>query len=708
MSRLATTTLATALLFSVQAAAETVSIPLSGTATGVEIADMSVSPALLNAGNTQVGVESDSSLEIQSNAGPAAQTLTISTLEVVGEHAADFRVVQRAPITLPSGSSVPLGVVFAPSATGQRSAYLNIHHSGRSSPRVVLLRGTGTPQATTSLQPQSATTVNFGNVTSGATAGSTVVFKAVGSGPNAPAIDIYNVLINGEDADAFSHNAGSQPSLALDAELSSEVSVSTSITGPKTANLQIQHSGENGPTDIALQANIVSESSSAEPQFNKSQLNNAWPYKPTTLQFGPDGKLYVGEQSGLLHQYTVVREAGNTYKATAKNTTDLIQTIPNHDDNGNPNPAITERLITGLLVTGTADNPVVYVTSGDPRIGAGPSGTDLDLDTNSGVISRLTVSGNQWSKQDLVRGLPRSEENHQPNGMQISADGSTLFVAAGGHTNMGAPSNNFARLPEFALSGAILSVDLNAIGNSVYDLPTLDDEDRAGSSDQNDPFGGNNGKNMAKLVQGGPVQVYAPGFRNAYDVLLTADGRMYSVDNGPNSGWGGEPPSNCLNDYQDNGAPHGDGLHFITGKGYYGGHPNPTRGNKANTFNNSNPQSPIEGDANPIECEYKTPGSQDGALHVFNSSTNGLTEYTANNFGGAMQGNLLAASFDKAIYRIVLNAGGNQVTGIEKLFENLGIPLDVTATGTDAPFPGTVWVADYSDNKIHIFEPVDY
>ena len=136
------------------------------------------------------------------------------------------------------------------------------------------------------------------------------------------------------------------------------------------------------------------------------------------------------------------------------------------------------------------------------------------------IISKLTKNGNNWSKKDLVRGLPRSEENHVGNGMQLSANGNILYIAVGGHTNMGLPSNNFARLPEYAYSAAILEVNLNQIGNNTYDLPTLDDEDRPGNNDNNDPFGGNNGNNMAILENNGPVKIYAPGFRNAYDCLL--------------------------------------------------------------------------------------------------------------------------------------------------------------------------------------------
>lgn len=73
-----------------------------------------------------------------------------------------------------------------------------------------------------------------------------------------------------------------------------------------------------------------------------------------------------------------------------------------------------------------------------------------------------------------------------------------------------------------------------------------------------------------------------------------------------------------------------------------------------------------------------------------------------------MKGNLLASSFDRTIYRIQLNNGGNKLNGLDKLFENLGTPLDVTAQGDNDIFPGTVWVADYGQDAIHVFEPIDY
>lgn len=466
-------------------------------------------------------------------------------------------------------------------------------------------------------------------------------------------------------------------------------------------------------TALAVLASLCGEArAQSSISFDKRTLQGTSSLNaPTSLQFGPDGRLYVSQQNGTIFAYTISRSSQGSYSVTASETINAVKNITNHDDDGSVNSGVTNRLITGLLVTGTGQNPVLYVTSSDPRIGGGANSLDHNLDTNSGILSRLTKSGSSWSKVDLVRGMPRSEENHGPNGMALSADGDTLYIAYGGHTNMGAPSNNFVFLPEYALSAAILEIDLGAIGNSTYNLPTLDDENRSGSNDANDPFGGNNGKNQAKLVPGGPVQVYAPGFRNPYDVVITEAGRMYTVDNGPNSGWGdvpvGEGTNNCTNGVSEPGPTYQDGLHHVTGRGYYGGHPNPTRARTANTFNSSNPQSPVSTN-NSVECDYRVPGTQDGSLMTFKRSTNGIVEYTASNFGGQMRGDLIIASFDNQIWRVELNSSGTAVSRAAPLFSSVGSkPLDVTAQGDGVNFPGTIWVADHEFDMIFAYEPAD-
>ena len=501
--------------------------------------------------------------------------------------------------------------------------------------------------------------------------------------------------------------------------------------------------------------------------FSQSGLDGEVSSNPTSLEFGPDDRLYVSQLNGTIYAYTIERNGDADYEVVNTETIDLVKNIPNHnDDTGGPcsgSSLCNLRQITGILTVGTATNPILFVSSSDRRHGAGGGGTDVNLDTNSGMVSRLTCVGgidvatNQctgWEKIDLVRGLPRSEENHSVNGMQLegSPTDGTLYLAVGGHDNAGAPSNNFAFTVEYALSAAVVQIDLATIealptqGSAPhqykYDLPTLDDPTRANANgitdpnasgyngvDVDDPFGGNDGLNQAKLVPGGPVDMYSPGFRNLYDIVIAESGKMYGVDNGANGGWGGFPEYeesyNCTNNYitgepgstgngpnpanypqsvtlldgqngtvASDGQPDGEvnnknGLHLIT-EGYYGGHPAPIRGNpdgaglwyQAGNNNtgefyepgNANlpvdwPPVPVSA-ANPTECDFQNSGEDDGALANYGPSTNGIAEYTASNFDNELKGNLLAASYGGQIYRIVLNADGTQVTNCPSVPSN--------------------------------------
>ena len=505
--------------------------------------------------------------------------------------------------------------------------------------------------------------------------------------------------------------------------------------------------------------------------FTPSNLTGATINNPTSIQFGPDNRLYASQQDGIIKVFTITRNGSNSYSVTATQTITLINSIPNHNDNGALNTSVTTRQVTGILVKGTASNPIIYVSSSDSRIGGSSSG-DVNLDTNSGIISMLTWNGSAWVKMDLVRGIPRSEENHANNGLQLDPIGNKLFVTVGGHTNAGAPSTNFAYTSEFALSAAILSIDLNAInamstkgsGNTAYkyDLPTVDDPTRTNNpdgTDVNDPFGGNNGLNQAKVVAGGPVRIYASGFRNAYDIVITQARRMYTIDNGANQGWGGYPKNegtaNVTNEYVsgepgsttgtatesvvnnlDNVEYIGNVDTYVPGT-FYGGHPNPIRANPAgaglytrngttgvwrNSKSGTNPLPsdwPPVASANTVEGDFRQPGVGDAALLTFDHSTNGVAEYVASNFNNSLKGSLLACSWNGNIYRIKLSADGtsslNSKSSSNKLNQDVAFasgfgsqPLDITTQGDNDVFPGTIWVAGYGADAITVFEPQDF
>ena len=124
--------------------------------------------------------------------------------------------------------------------------------------------------------------------------------------------------------------------------------------------------------------------------FTTGKLSGATLFHPTSLQFGPDGKLYVAVQDGTIYRYTIAK-SGTTYTVTSTETITLVKLIKNHNDDGALNTNVSGRQVTGILVSGTPSNPKIYVTSSDPRIGgSGTEGSspdkdgDLQLDTNSG------------------------------------------------------------------------------------------------------------------------------------------------------------------------------------------------------------------------------------------------------------------------------------------------------------------------------------
>ncbi len=671
-----------------------ITVPLTGTGTVSRVGALSITPNQIDTGLLDIGTAVTHSFTISHTGAADAPAVEIQDVVLFGKSANEFSSDFNGFHTLYGGESVEVSVVFKPLTPGTKSAGLRLSIAGATAPYVMLFNGQSRYPLTSDLG-SSDTTVDFGQAIQNSSAQKNFILTNNGE-TDAPVINVSAIQLSGINADSF--QVDFQPTtLVAGQPLDVKVNLATDATGIKTAIAEVFHDGHNGSLEIELEANVVTPQS-VPVNFSVSTLNTGQSItRGTSLQFGPDGKLYVAEMDGPIHVFEITRNGKDNYSGNKLETINLIKNVPNHNDDGTQNFA-SKRLLTGIHVTGTATAPIIYAASSDPRQAAGPSGNDVNLDTNSGILHKLTNNGGNWSKQDLVRGLPRSEENHVANGLVLVGD--KIYLNIGGNTNQGVPSNNFAELPEYALSAATVVIDLGMIGNATYDLPTLN-----GPADQFDPFGGHDGLNQAILEQNGPVKIFATGLRNAYDIVYTQSGKFYTWDNGPNSGWGGSPGNNCSDGIDNGGGTYQDGLHLIT-QGYYAGHPNPTRGSKSNTFGG---QSPIEGSANPEECDFKIPGQNDGSLTTNKASTNGLDEYTASNFAGSMQGDLIAAAFNKSIYRVQFNGNGTTVTSKSVLKADVGtVPLDVTSQGDADVFPGTIWVADNLAPVIHILEPADY
>ena len=407
---------------------------------------------------------------------------------------------------------------------------------------------------------------------------------------------------------------------------------------------------------------------------------------------------------------------------------------------------MTGRQVTGILVTGTAANPVLYVTSSDPRIAVGG---DSGLDTNSGILSQLTWTGTAWTKVDLIRGLPRSEENHSPNGLALSADGTKLYLVVGGNTNNGAPSSYFSNTSEYALSSAVLEIDLvalNAIPDKTftyspgvistykYDLPTLDDltvpndglpgNETAAGLDVSGPFGGNNGLNQAILPADAPLRIFATGLRNAYDVVVTQAGKIFTIDNGSNDGLGGTPifdaagmPTNTVN---EGGVGDNDTLNMLVDGAYYG-HPVPISRQSDRQRHRLPAQYNVGERCLRRSRRRRRRGwlpDRSEQVHVRHRAASAGGPIRCRDWpagpiflldqwpdrvhlaSGEMMGDLITASFDGTIKRIDLASDGATVLNVTTLATPGGVPLDVT----QGP-GGSLWVTQIGSGQILVLTP---
>jgi PKD repeat protein len=287
--------------------------------------------------------------------------------------------------------------------------------------------------------------------------------------------------------------------------------------------------------------------------------------------------------------------------------------------------------------------------------------------------------------------------------------------------------------------------------------------------DVGDPWGGNDGLNQAIVDPTGPVQILSPGYRNAYDLVVTESGALYVTDNGANQGWGGFPvgegTGNVTNDYDpaEPGSQSPSGGEFINNvdhlelvttdlqsyafNSFYGGHPNPVRANPngAGLFtapgtgtagavfrtliydpDGSTPGSTTDPNlglpanwppvpaANPVEGDWRGPGipnpdgPADNPVVTWGTNTNGIDEYTASNFGGAMKGNLLAGVSSGVLRRVQLNPDGSLAQFTSAFLSGIGgDALGVTCNGDSDIFPGTIWAGTLNGNLV-VFEPQDF
>jgi len=392
---------------------------------------------------------------------------------------------------------------------------------------------------------------------------------------------------------------------------------------------------------------------------------------PTTVQFGPDGKLYVGQQDGYIHALTL--DANRN--VTAVQRIDTIHDSPNSNPDGSPAPTVVGRHLIGIDFdpASTPEQPILWTVHSDPRFCFNKTPETCSVNTESGILTRLVGPSfdTPANRKDYVTGLPRSRENHSPNAIHFGPDG-WLYMTIGSNTNYGAPSTAFSGLPEEYLTAAVVRINVNGAASQFpIDVTNV---------------------NSAGDLSPGVFELYATGYRNPYDFLWHSNGKMYANVNAGNftAGTTPGPEHGCPDGYAFDPGTRADYLAVVS-EGDYGGNPNPARGECI--LDDGTMYSPPKAP----EPNYRKP-----ILHYSNgTSSDGMTEYTAPTFGGQLLHNIISATFagSQSVRRVVLADNGQSV-----LFEeDLAIfnqPLDV-AVGSE----GSIYVAEYGANDLQIMEP---
>ncbi|HEY7834946.1 MAG TPA: choice-of-anchor D domain-containing protein, partial [Ktedonobacterales bacterium] len=267
----------------------------------------SLSVNALSFGNQYTGTTSTAQSATLTDTGTAA--LTIGAIGITGTNPGDFAQTNTCGSSLASGASCTISVTFTPSATGSRTANLNVSDNAESSPQSATLIGAGiTPPSGMML---SSTSVAFGNQMVGTISASQAITL---KNYDATAYSISGISLTGANPGDFAQTNTCGATLASGASCTITLTFAPTATGSRAATLSVADTGPASPQMAAL-------SGTGTPQVPVAGVN------PNNLNLGTQGLTTTSAaQSVTLSNTGLAALAITSITFTGANPGDFAQT----------------------------------------------------------------------------------------------------------------------------------------------------------------------------------------------------------------------------------------------------------------------------------------------------------------------------------------------------------------------------------------------
>jgi Abnormal spindle-like microcephaly-assoc'd, ASPM-SPD-2-Hydin/PQQ-like domain len=369
------------------------------------LAQVSVSPTTLNWVSVPVGGRGAQKVVTLTNGGTAS--ITIASIGLTGTNSGDFAIWSKTcGSSLAASSSCSANIVFAPTATGARSAKLSFTDSASGSPQTMTLTGTGTSSSgTVSASPTSLT---FASTKIGSSSASQAVTL---SNSLSSSITISSVTISGTNAGDFGIASKTcSTSLAAAGSCLASIVFKPTATGARTATLSFTDSATNSPQLVILNgtgAATGSGSASVSPttlNWVAVPVGGRGAQKVITLTNSGTSSLAIssltltGTNPGDFAIFS--KTCGTSLAASATCTANIVfaptttgerYATLNFNDSASNSPQTVALSGNGTGASGTVTASPSSVTFASTTVGSSTAAQTVTL--SNGLTSSLTISG---------------------------------------------------------------------------------------------------------------------------------------------------------------------------------------------------------------------------------------------------------------------------------------------------------------------------